>query len=224
MSVGVKRLVDYYQAVLEERFRGLPIVNTALQVEAVGFRGLAEHEFGVLITPWFINLVLLPGTGRWDDRPQGSVCTVELPGGKVDFTVSHDDAMGTTLSAAMFGTVAEFPDQATAREVINVLSQNAPTAESTVRTILGRLEKKGAVTHTVDDRTFIYRPLVQPENVRESATRAFIDRVFDGSASGLVSYVLRNERLSPHDIKRIRRQINEAADGTTTEGRGRKGK
>jgi len=114
--------------------------------------------------------------------------------------------------------------QATAREVMNVLSQNAPVAESTVRTILSRLEKKGAVAHTVDDRTFIYRPLVQPESVRESATRTFIDRMFDGSASGLISYVLRNERLSPHDIKRIRRQINEPADGTTTEDRGRKGK
>jgi [NiFe] hydrogenase assembly HybE family chaperone len=117
MSAAVERLVDYYKTVYEERFRGLPIVNAALQVEAVGFRELAEHEFGALITPWFINLFLLPGTERWHDRPQGSVCTVELPGGKVDFTVSHDEVMGTTLSAAMFGTVTEFPDQAMAREV-----------------------------------------------------------------------------------------------------------
>jgi [NiFe] hydrogenase assembly HybE family chaperone len=117
MSAAVERLVDYYNTVYEERFRGLPIVNHELRVEAVGFRELAEHEFGVLITPWFINLFLLPGTGRWDDRRQGSVCAVELPGGKVDFTVSHDEIMGTTLSAAMFGTVMEFPDQAMAREV-----------------------------------------------------------------------------------------------------------
>ena len=117
MSVAVERLVDYYQAVYEERFRDLPIVNATLRVEAVGFRRLAEHEFGALITPWFINLVLLPGTDRWNDRPQGSVCTIELPGGKVDFTVSHDEQLGTTLSAAMFGTVTEFPDQAMAREV-----------------------------------------------------------------------------------------------------------
>jgi [NiFe] hydrogenase assembly HybE family chaperone len=117
MSAAVERLVDYYRAVYEERFRDLPIVNKALQVEAVGFRELAEHEFGVLMTPWFMNLVLLPGTGRWNDRPQGSICTVELPGGKVDFTVSHDEVIGTTLSAAMFGTVTDFPDQAMARDV-----------------------------------------------------------------------------------------------------------
>jgi [NiFe] hydrogenase assembly HybE family chaperone len=117
MSAAVQRLVDFYQTVFEERFRGLPIVNAALQVEAVGFRELAEHEFGALITPWFINLFLLPGNNRWNDRPQGSVCIVELPGGKVDFTVSHDEVIGTTLSAAMFGTVTDFPDQAMARDV-----------------------------------------------------------------------------------------------------------
>ena len=83
MSAAVERLVDFYETVYEERFRGLPIVNAALHVEAVGFRELAEHEFGALITPWFINLFLLPGSERWSDSPQGSVCTVELPGGKI---------------------------------------------------------------------------------------------------------------------------------------------
>ena len=117
MSVGVPELVDYYRKVYEERFRDLPIINPELDVEAVGFRKLAEHEFGALISPWFINLVLLPGTDRWRDRAQGSTCKIELPGGKVDFTVSHDEDLGTTLSAALFGTVTDFPDQAMARDV-----------------------------------------------------------------------------------------------------------
>jgi [NiFe] hydrogenase assembly HybE family chaperone len=144
MSVAVERLVDYYQAVFEERFRGLPIINPALRVEAVGFRGLAEHEFGALVTPWFINLVLLPGTARWDDRPQGGVCTIELPGGKVEFTVSHDEVMGTMLSAAMFGTVTEFPDQATAREVaretLRLLFSKEHAADETEQRRMSRRE------------------------------------------------------------------------------------
>ena len=117
MSIGAERLVDYYRKVYEERFQGLPIINPRLDVEAIGFRKLDEHEFGALITPWFINLMLLPGTGRWQDRAQGSRCSIELPGAKVDFTVSHDEELGTTLSAALFGTVTEFPDQAMAREI-----------------------------------------------------------------------------------------------------------
>jgi len=117
MRVSIDALFDYYLAVYEKTFRDLPIVNKALAVEAVGFRQLEEHHLGVLITPWFMNLVLLPGTGRWDDRPQGSACTVELPGGKVDFHVSHEQTLGTILSAALFSTVADFPDQEIAREV-----------------------------------------------------------------------------------------------------------
>ena len=117
MRVTVDALRDYYRQVYEETFRDLPIANAALDVEAVGFRPLEEHRLGVLITPWFMNLFLLPGTGRWDDKPQGSACTVELPGGKVDFLVSHAQALGTVLSAALFSTVADFPDQEIAREV-----------------------------------------------------------------------------------------------------------
>ena len=117
MRVSVDALLDYYRQVYEETFRDLPIANAALDVEAVGFRPLEEHCLGVLITPWFMNLFLLPGTERWDDRPQGSACTVEFPGGKVDFQVSHGQALGTVLSAALFSTVADFPDQEIAREV-----------------------------------------------------------------------------------------------------------
>ena len=117
MRVSTDAVLDYYREVYEKTFRDLPIVNKALEIEAVGFRPLEEHQLGVLITPWFMNLVLLPGTGRWDDRPQGSACTVGLPGGKVVFHVSHEQALGTILSAALFSTVADFPDQDIASEV-----------------------------------------------------------------------------------------------------------
>ena len=117
MRVSVDALLDYYRQVYEETFRDLPIANAALDVEAVGFRPLEEHRLGVLITPWFMNLFLLPGTERWDDRPQGSACQLEFPGSKVEFRVSHEEDLGTILSAALFSTVADFPEQALAREV-----------------------------------------------------------------------------------------------------------
>jgi [NiFe] hydrogenase assembly HybE family chaperone len=117
MRTCVDTLVAHYRQVHKERFRGLPVVNPELEVEAVGMRELAGHEFGVLITPWFMNLVLLPGSDRWDERQQGSTCTIELPGGKIEFTVGHDETIGTTLTAPLFSSVADFPDQALARDV-----------------------------------------------------------------------------------------------------------
>jgi [NiFe] hydrogenase assembly HybE family chaperone len=117
VSDAVETLVAHYQRVYEETFRDLPIVNPAIDVEAIGMRRLDEHEFGVLLTPWFMNLVLLPGSDRWDGRPQGSTCAIELPGGEVEFIVSHDGHLGTTLSAVLFRSVSDFPDQAMARAV-----------------------------------------------------------------------------------------------------------
>lgn len=117
VSDAIETLVAHYQRVYEETFRDLPIVNPAIDVEAIGMRRLDEHEFGVLLTPWFMNLVLLPGSDRWDDRPQGSTCAIELPGDEVEFIVSHDEYLGTTLSAVLFRSVADFPDQAMARAV-----------------------------------------------------------------------------------------------------------
>ena len=117
MSARAETLVAYYERVYEERFRDLPIVNSELEVEAVGMRELDEHAFGVLITPWFMNLVLLPGSDRWDDRPQGGTCMVELPGGKLEFTIGHDEILGTTFTAPLFSTVSAFAGQDIAREV-----------------------------------------------------------------------------------------------------------
>lgn len=116
MDDRVRALVDHYSAAAE-RMAGLPIVNPELEVEAVGFTTIDGHEVGVLITPWFMNLVVLPGTGEWDDAGQGAVVDRELPAGRYELTVCHDAELGTYLTAVLFRTVMDFPDQAMARDV-----------------------------------------------------------------------------------------------------------
>jgi [NiFe] hydrogenase assembly HybE family chaperone len=71
MTIKVADLVARYQAIYEERMRDLPIVNPKLAVEAVGFDQWEEKDLGILITPWFMNLVLLPDSDRLVDLPQG---------------------------------------------------------------------------------------------------------------------------------------------------------
>ncbi len=111
--------------------RGLPILNPMLEVRAVGFQAFDKHAVGVLITPWFMNLVLLPGTSEWSEFAQGSVASVAFPGSDIEFNVSHDDDLGTQLSAALFSSVCDFPDQEIAediaREILHQLLQ--PDAE-----------------------------------------------------------------------------------------------
>lgn len=117
LAIASARLVAHFEAVHAERMQGLPILNPRLAVRAVGFREFGNHWIGVLITPWFINLVLLPGTRQWSELAQGSVVDITFPGSEITFHVSQDDDIGTLLSAALFSSVADFPDEQTAVEV-----------------------------------------------------------------------------------------------------------
>jgi predicted transcriptional regulator len=81
-----------------------------------------------------------------------------------------------------------------------------PVAQNTVQTLLRIMETKGLVSHTVEGRTFIYRPVFSRE---ESASR-FLDRVFDGAASQLVLSLLKAEKIPPDELEQLRQMINDA--------------
>jgi [NiFe] hydrogenase assembly HybE family chaperone len=117
MTIKVADLVARYQAIYEERMRDLPIVNPKLAVEAVGFDQWEEKDLGILITPWFMNLVLLPDSDRLVDLPQGDRVECRFPSGPCELTVYQDEELGTYLAAVLFRTVADFPDQDVARAV-----------------------------------------------------------------------------------------------------------
>ena len=76
-------------------------------------------------------------------------------------------------------------------------------AHSTVQTLLRQLEAKGAVAHEARGRTFIFRPLVEEGRTVAQATREFVERLFGGSAQGLVAHLLESEQVSPEEIARI---------------------
>jgi [NiFe] hydrogenase assembly HybE family chaperone len=110
-------LVIRFRKIHDEVMQGMPFVHPSLEVEAAGFAPWVDHELGVLITPWFMNLVLLPDGARYDDLPQGEEVEFRFPSGPCEFTVTHDEVLGTYLSAVLFRTVVDFPSQGFAREV-----------------------------------------------------------------------------------------------------------
>ena len=95
-----------------------------------------------------------------------------------------------------------------AREITDTLNRIEPIAHSTVQTLLRELEQKGAVDHDIDDRTFIYYTLVDAEKVKGNVLRDLIDRMFAGSPEGLVSHLIKHEKFSPEELKKIRDLIN----------------
>lgn len=98
------------------RMQGLPVLNDALDVEAVGFRPWCGHWLGVLITPWFMNVMLLPGPqAPWPDVPAGGKRDWQLPSGMYSFIVGRETRLGDYHMCSLFSPVFELPDPATAR-------------------------------------------------------------------------------------------------------------
>ncbi len=117
-------LVSAFREIDQRSGRDIPFYNELLSVEAVGFQGWDGHVIGVLITPWFMNLMVLPGeSDDWAGCSDGDVREWQLPSGKYRFVAGLLDGPGVGFSAALFTTVEVFPDQATARAVAAEIMQ-----------------------------------------------------------------------------------------------------
>ena len=111
----VERLEGTFRRILEERMQGLPLVNSRLEVEAVGFRPWKNHSLGVLVTPWFINLMLLPEL----DEPVrsyrvGTRVLHRFPSGSYEFILCEEPGLGRYRMCSLFSPVHQFEDQAAA--------------------------------------------------------------------------------------------------------------
>ena len=100
--------------------------------------------------------------------------------------------------------------RATAEAVRVELARTQSRKDSTVRTILRRLEDKGYAEHDVDGRTFVYRPKVESTSVATDAVRGIIERFCDGSVENLLVGLVDDKVLSPNKLQRLAEKISEA--------------
>lgn len=107
-----------YQQILEQRMEGLPVVNPALKVEAIGFQEWEGHWLGVLVTPWFINLLVMRKQGSpWPELKEGKGNDVVLrfPQGEYKFSPRQEEELGSFLSCSLASPVHEWKSHAEAR-------------------------------------------------------------------------------------------------------------
>jgi predicted transcriptional regulator len=102
--------------------------------------------------------------------------------------------------------------QATVSEVVEALPSDVPLAYSTVLTTLRILETKGYLRHTKDGRAFIYRPVVDREQARESAVKHLLGRFFENSPELLMLNLLESNQVAPEELKRLRERIDEETE------------
>ncbi len=87
------------------------------------------------------------------------------------------------------------------------LASSRPMKDSTIRTVLRRLEEKGYLTHETEGRTYIYKASDARQNVAVRAVKGIIDRFCGGSAEQLLLGMVDNAVLDSKQLERLTRKI-----------------
>ena len=120
---------------------------------------------------------------------------------------SHDPAELGELERGILSIVWRM-GTVTAEQVREELDR--PLKDSTVRTVLRRLEEKGYLAHTVEDRTFLYRPAQSRQRVAGRAVKRIVDWFCEGSVEALLVGMVDSKVLDRAELQRLAARIAEA--------------
>jgi predicted transcriptional regulator len=97
--------------------------------------------------------------------------------------------------------------ESTAVQIWDALRPERGLAQTTIATMLSRLEKRGVIGHHTRARQFIYYPTVTEPEVRRSMVSELTERLFDGNVAELMAHLLSAREMSAGDLARVREMI-----------------
>ena len=97
---------------------------------------------------------------------------------------------------------------ADAQTVVNELNKEKDWHEKTVKTLLGRMVKKGAISFEKNGRSYIYSPVLEIEAYQVQESESLIERLFNGRIAPLVTGFAKNKNLSKQDIDELKHLID----------------
>ncbi|MES9898338.1 MAG: [NiFe]-hydrogenase assembly chaperone HybE [Sedimenticola sp.] len=111
---------ETFTRIQNEQMKDIPILNYAMGVETVAFQEWRGCCVGILITPWFMNLMLFPEReGEWDDLAIGEKQSHHFPAGDYEFTVNEFDGVGRCQTYPIHSPMHEFVTHQDALSVAN---------------------------------------------------------------------------------------------------------
>ncbi len=124
LNEQTKALTADFTEIWNAKMKDVPIVNKLLHVQAVGFQMHDGRPLGVLISPWFMNLVMLPGSEEnWDDLKPGAKELISFPSGEYEFIHNVREQTGGYKACSLFSPMGDFKTQAQAVDVGNAVMQ-----------------------------------------------------------------------------------------------------
>ncbi|MYN25283.1 BlaI/MecI/CopY family transcriptional regulator [Duganella sp. CY42W] len=101
----------------------------------------------------------------------------------------------------------------TAEDVVAALSDQQAWQVATIKTLLNRLLKKGAVLAEKDGRRFLYSPLLTRDQWLVTESGSMVQRLFGGRIAPLVAHFGQHGKLSADDLEDLKRLVKELSDG-----------
>lgn len=94
-----------------------------------------------------------------------------------------------------------------ASKVIDELASAHKWHAKTVRTLLARLVKKGALTFEKQGRAYMYRPVVKEADCIQAESDSFLQRVFGGAISPMLAHFVERRKISESEMREIKRLL-----------------
>ena len=99
-----------------------------------------------------------------------------------------------------------------AEDVVAALAESQQWQEATIKTLLNRLLKKGAIKAGKDGRRYLYTPVLQRQAWMLGESQGLLERLFDGRVAPLVAHFSEHRKLSRKDIADLRKLLEELDD------------
>ncbi|HMH27442.1 MAG TPA: BlaI/MecI/CopY family transcriptional regulator [Steroidobacteraceae bacterium] len=128
-------------------------------------------------------------------------------------TQSHDPAELGELERAVLELIWEHGVQSADQVREHLVSQGRPLKESTIRTVLRRLEEKGYLSHSIESRTFLYRPAASRQAVAGRAVQRIVDWFCEGSVETLLAGMVDSAVLDRKELQRLAERIAASKKG-----------
>ena len=104
-----------YFRVFQQRMADVPILNPALSVEAIDFQRWQGHWLGIVVTPWCMSVLLVPGSAdNWVWTGENKRRFVKFPAGEFAFLGSEEAELGEFQSCSLFSPMGQFASQSDA--------------------------------------------------------------------------------------------------------------
>lgn len=157
MERRTKALVADFTEVFNSKMRDVPMVNHALHVQAVDFRPWEGGFMGVLVAPWFMNLIFLPPEG-YPLKAATEKEVIRFPSGDYEFLHNARELTGPYLACSLFSPMGDFTSQLQATDVARA-----------VMVELFKPENRAETDRAADIRAIREAELAPPEAEPETA-------------------------------------------------------